>query len=92
MKMKLKKTLRAVSAAAVGAGAIMVLGLAGQSLALAQSGGYPVFDGVDNGASDGAAFTADIQALCAIPTASQPFGGAASDPDWNCGDTIRTYP
>lgn len=90
MKMKLKKTLRAVSAAAVGAGAIMVLGLAGQSLALAQS--YPTFDGVDNGASDDAAFRADIGVLCGIAAASQPFGGAASDPDWNCGDKTRTYP
>ncbi len=87
MKMKLKKTLRAVSAAAVGAGAIMVLGLAGQSLALAQSA-YPTFDGVDNGASDAAAFTADIQVLCG---ASQPFADA-SDPQWNCGETTRTYP
>ena len=90
MKMKLKKTLTAVSAAAVSAGAIAVLALAGQGLAFAQvAGPYPSGDDFSNGASDAAAFGADVNTLCT--TASQPFANK-SDPQIDCsnGGTTTT--
>lgn len=80
MKMKLKKTLTA-------AGALMALALAGQGLAVAQTQG----DAPDNtpptiGGAYGQ-FNADMGVFCG---ASQPFADP-SDPQWNCGDTTRTY-